>query len=119
MHSKNESIIKYKILYSFVILLIYTVGKSLPIYMVDLAAYVDKSIGTDELLLQTISGDIYQCSIFALGISPYMISTIIVQIVTLFMNADKRSKVSPTKMTKISLVITLVIAMLQAAMRVN
>ena len=119
MHSKNESIIKYKILYSFVILLIYTVGKSLPIYMVDLVAYVDKSIGTDELLLQTISGDIYQCSIFALGISPYMISTIIVQIVTLFMNADKRSKVSPTKMTKISLVITLVIAMLQAAMRVN
>ena len=61
MHSKNESIIKYKILYSLIILFIYIVGKSLPLYMIDLTAYVDKSIGTDDLLLQTISGDIYQC----------------------------------------------------------
>ena len=119
MHSKNESIIKYKILYSLIILFIYIVGKSLPLYMIDLTAYVDKSIGTDDLLLQTISGDIYQCSLFALGISPYMISTIIVQIVSLFIKSHKRSKISPTKMTKVSLVITLIIAIFQATMRVG
>ncbi len=119
MHSKKESIMKYKLLYSFIVLVIYTIGKSLPLYMVDMAAYLDKSISTDDLLLQTISGDIYQCSLFALGISPYMISTIIVQIVSLFIKSDKRTKMSPTKMTKVSLFITLVIAVFQSLMRVN
>lgn len=116
---RNESIIKYKLLYSAIILLIYVVGRSIPLYGIDFAHYMNKSNATDELLLQTISGDIYQCSILALGISPYMISNILVQIVSSFIKSDKRSKISPAKMTRISIGITVVIAMIQAFLRVR
>lgn len=119
MHSKKESIIKYKILYTLIVLIIYTLGKSIPLYMVDMTVYMDKSINTDDLLIQTISGDIYQCSVLALGISPYMISSLLVQIVSLFFKADKRSKLSPKKMAKISLAITFIIAAIQAAIKVS
>lgn len=116
---RNESIIKYKLLYSAIILLIYVVGRSIPLYGIDFAHYMNKSNATDELLLQTISGDIYQCSILALGISPYMISNILVQIVSSFIKSEKRSKISPAKMTRISIGITVVIAMIQAFLRVR
>ena len=116
---RNESIIKYKLLYSAIILLIYVVGRSIPLYGIDFAHYMNKSNATDELLLQTISGDIYQCSILALGISPYMISNILVQIVSSFIKTEKRSKISPAKMTRISIGITVVIAMIQAFLRVR
>lgn len=120
MHSnKSESIVKYKLLYSAIILLIYMIGRSLPLYGIDFGYYSSGNNATDELLLQTISGDIYQCSVLALGISPYMISSIIVQIVSSFFNAEKRSKISPTKTARVSIVITLAIAMLQAFFRVR
>lgn len=119
MHSKKESIMKYKILYTIIIFIIYMIGKSIPLYKIDLAAYMDKSISASDLLFRTISGDIYQCSLLALGISPYMISTMVVQIVSLLVKSDKRSKISPKKMGRFTLVITLLISIFQAIMKVR
>ena len=77
---KKEHVYFEKLIYTFLILLVYIVGKSLPLYGIDVSSYMDKAIGAEDLLIQTISGDLYQCSLFALGISPYMISSIVVQI---------------------------------------
>lgn len=120
MHSeKSESIVKYKILFSAIILLIYLIGRSMPLYGIDFAFYMDKSNVSGEVLLQAISGDVFQCSILALGISPYMMSNIIVQIVSSFFNAEKRSKISPKKMQRVTIGLTLAIAVLQAFLRMT
>lgn len=118
--SKNKDcILKYKILYTILILFVYLIGKSLPLYMVELSAYIHKSVDAEALLMQTISGDIYQCSLFALGISPYMISSIIVQVISSLRSSESRARISPKKMNKMVLVFTLILAILQAVIHVQ
>jgi preprotein translocase subunit SecY len=84
------------------------VGKGLPLYMIDVSAYIHKSLDASELLLQSISGDIYRCSVFALGISPYMIASMLVQIINAFRKAEIRKKISPKKNNKMVLMIMVI-----------
>lgn len=116
---KNDSIIKYKLIYTILILLAYMIGKCLPLYMIDLSAYTSGSMDAEALLMQSISGDIYQCSLFALGISPYMISSVLVQLISTFRSSDSKARVSPKKTNRMSLTFTLVIAIIQAVVRVQ
>lgn len=116
---KKVSIIKYKFIYTVLILLVYLLGKSLPLYGIDLSSYIDRSVDAETLLIQTISGDIFQCSLFALGISPYMISSIIVQIVSSCRSAESKARISPKKMNKMSLALTLILAVFQALVHVQ
>ena len=116
---KNDSIIKYKLIYTILILLVYMVGKCLPLYMIDLSAYTNGRMDAEALLMQSISGDIYQCSLFALGISPYMISSVLVQLISTFRSSDSKARVSPKKTNRMSLTFTLVIAIIQAVVRVQ
>ena len=119
MQKKNIYIVREKIIYTLLILLVYMIGKNLPLYQVDFSAHMRDSIDAEALLMQTISGDIHQCSIFALGISPYMISSILVNLLTAFRSADAKSKTSQKSMNHITLLFMVVIALLQAKMRVG
>ncbi|MBQ8233006.1 MAG: preprotein translocase subunit SecY [Lachnospiraceae bacterium] len=85
--------------------------------MVDFSTYMNMQVDAESLLLQTISGDVYQCSLFALGISPYMISSIIVQVISSFRNAESRKKSSPTGMNRFTLALTLLLAVLLAVVQ--
>lgn len=116
---KKENILRYKLIYTVLILLVYLLGKSLPLYMVDLSAYVHTDLNAEDLLVQSISGDIYQCSLFALGISPYMIASVIVQMISSFKLSDFKVKVSPKKMNRMTLALTLMLAMFQALVQVQ
>ena len=116
---KKENILRYKLIYTVLILLVYLLGKSLPLYMVDLSAYVHTDLNAEDLLVQSISGDIYQCSLFALGISPYMIASVIVQMISSFKRSDFKAKVSPKKMNRMTLALTLMLAMFQAFVQVQ
>lgn len=116
---KKRSILKYKIIYTFFILVIYILGKNLPLYGVDFNAYSNSIIDTESILQQTIGGDIYQCSVFALGISPYMIASILTQIISACRSAEAKSRISPKKMNRMTLVMTLIFAIVQAIMHAN
>lgn len=116
---KKRNIVQEKILYTFIILIVYLIGKGLPLYMIDVSAYMHKAVEAEDLLMQTISGDIYQCSLFALGISPYMIASMVVQIISAFRKSETRSKISPKKTNKMVLGIALVIALVQAVIQVQ
>ena len=87
---RKDSILKYKLLYTALVLFIYLLGKNLPLYGIDLSAYANQTLDTAALLIQAISGDVYRRSVFALGISPYMMASILVQMVVAFRSADVR-----------------------------
>lgn len=116
---KREQILKYKLIYTILILLVYLLGKNLPLYKIDISAYLHKTVDAESLLLQTISGDINQCSLFALGILPYMIGTMIVQIALVFRSKEVRSKISHAKIQRVSLVVMLIFAIVQASIKVQ
>lgn len=116
---EREHIFEYKLIYTILILALYVLGKNLPLYMIDISVYLQKTVNAESLLVQTISGDIYQCSVFALGIFPYMIGTIVVQIALAFRSKEVRSRISQTKIQKASLVVMIIVAIIQASIRVQ
>ena len=54
---QKEHILVYKILYSLIIMLVYMIGRNIPLYGIDLKAYEDVSVDAQSILLQALSGD--------------------------------------------------------------
>lgn len=115
---KKRNVIFEKLLYTAIILIVYLIGKNLPLYMVDYEFYAQSSIDAETLILQTIRGDLYQCSLFALGVSPFIMSSMLVQVLSAFKNTKKRAKTSPKKTQKLTLILTVCIAIFQAVISV-
>lgn len=80
---------------------------------------MNQSVSAEELLLQTIGGDTYRCSLFALGISPYMISSILVQVYTAIRQAGSGSRISPFRTNRLIVIWTTGLAALQAVLHVR
>lgn len=117
--NRKESILKYKLLFTALVLLLYLFGKNMPLYGIDLSAYVNRTLDTEALLIQAISGDVFRCSVFALGISPYMMSSILVQMVVACRSADAKARISPKKKNRVTLELTFIFALFQALFRVR
>lgn len=111
---KKKSLLKSKLLYTLMIMLIYLLGKGLPLYGIDISAYLQHTLDTGDLLVQTISGDINKCSLFALGISPYMLSSLTVMIISLFQDSETQKRTSPKRKNRLILMLTLVVALFMA-----
>lgn len=119
-HLKTQrSIITYKGIYTVLILAIYLIGKSIPLYMLDMDYYRTQSVSAERIWMQSITGDAYQCSLFALGISPYMIGTMIVQVISAFRGSQSNGRISPKKNYRMTLSFTLLFATVQAMIHVE
>lgn len=84
-----------------------------------MSIYSYESINSEELLMQTIGGDTYRSSIFALGIFPYMISSMVVQIFMACRNSITKAKTSPQRANRVTIAMVLVFAIVQALMQLQ
>lgn len=116
---KKQKLLRDKFLFTILILVVYLIGKNLPLYGIELFAYTDRSLDTEMLLIQAISGDMYRRSVFALGISPYMMSTIFVQMVVSCRNSEAKARISPKKKNRVSLGLMFLFALFQAVLHVK
>ena len=116
---QKEKVMKYKLAYTGLILLVYILGKCVPLYGIDVSAYTYEAITAEEVLMQTISGDAYRHSVFALGIFPFMISGLLVQVIMGIRKLFSKSQVSPKTMNRMSSMMTFAIAILQALVQVT
>jgi len=87
--------LRKKIIFTLFILLIYRVGNVIPVPFVDvatLASYFDQVLSTTILgLYNAMSGSAFsQATVFALGIQPYINSSIIIQLLTIAIPALER-----------------------------
>lgn len=119
MQESKESVLKYKLAYSGIILFVYLIGKNIPLYALDFSAYRENYFNVEELLLQSISGDAFRSSVFALGIFPSMISGFIVQIFMAVRGLFTKSGISPGKSRRMTVAVTLGIASFQAFTQVR
>lgn len=116
---KKENIVKYKLLYTVLILFVYLIGRSVPLYGIDVSAHSMQSMNAQDLLMQTISGDRDRSSLFALGVSPYMMGTIIVQVMAACRNPKKKGKLSPKRINQYAVGLTMILASVQAIVRMT
>lgn len=119
VQGSKENVLKYKLAYSGIILFVYLIGKNIPLYALDVSAYREAYFNVEELLLQSISGDAFRSSVFALGIFPSMISGFIVQIFMAVRGLFTKSGISPGKSRRMTVAITLAIASFQAFTQVR
>ena len=87
--------LRKKIIFTFFILLIYRVGNVIPVPFIDvatLASYFDSVLSTTIFgLMNAMSGSAFsQATVFALGIQPYINSSIIIQLLTIAIPALER-----------------------------
>lgn len=115
----KEHILLYKILYSLMIMLVYMIGRNIPLYGVDVEAYRDVDINAQSIIMQAVSGDMKNCSIFILGLWPYMLASMLIVLVVAIATLDKTRRISPKKVNIWTVTLMLIIGMLQAYERVQ
>ena len=115
---QHEIFVK-KALFTGIIILVYLVGRSLPLFGMDVSVEKIEDIDVQLLLLQTVNGDRYQNSIFTLGVFPYMIASLVMQIIVATLSSDKKSRVSQVGLNRLSLNVMLIIAIIQAIYKVG
>jgi len=71
------------------------------------------------VLGQVVGGDIYKCTITAIGFAPYMIASIIVMIIQAFESSAMKAQVSPKAINRYTILLTVIIAIIQACLRCN
>lgn len=116
---RQEPILRYKLAYTAIILFIYLVGRGIPLYGIDISSYRTVSGNAQILLTQAIGGDEKQFSLFVLGMSPYMMASILVQILVSIRNAGTRTRMSPVRMNRMRIAIAMIFTVVQALIRVQ
>ncbi len=115
---QKENVLKYKLVYTGLIFLVYILGKSIPLYGIDLSVYGNQSADAEKILMQMISGDAFRSSVFALGIFPMMISGILVQLAMSVRNLFSKTRISPKVMGNLSVIVTMIIAVMQTITKI-
>lgn len=115
----NKEILQ-KIIFTFAILLVFKIGTYIPIPLISTTSIKGIISGNDFLtVLNAFSGGgLSNFSILALGISPYITSSIIVQMLQLLIPKLKewseQGEVGKVKIGRVTRYVTLVLAMVQA-----
>ena len=113
--------VRKKILFTLAMLVVYSVGKVIPVPGIDQAQFSEllKQFGQLGQLMDIISGGaLNQVSLFAMGITPYINSSIILQLLTVAIPAlermQKEGDTGRKKIQKITRYVTIGLALFQA-----
>ena len=115
--------LRKKIVFTLLILLIFRVGNAIPTPYINtelLSAYIDSTGGSLLSLYNVMSGGAFaQATVFALGVQPYINSSIIIQLLTIAIPALERlaregGEAGKKKIASITRYATVAIALLQA-----
>ncbi len=108
--------LKTKLLFTLLIVILYRVGCSIPVPWVDGAA-VENFFGESFGAMQLMLGDAFsQANLFALSVSPYITSSIIMQLLTIAIPALERmakdGEAGKKKIAMITRIVTIVLAVI-------
>lgn len=110
MKKKKTHELRRRLFFSLAILVIYMAGRSLLLYHVDPAAYQLEELDSQNILISMISGGRYRCTIFALGIMPYIMASLLMWIFMALGGSAFKSRFSPQKTERITLIAAVIIA---------
>ena len=119
---KNKQLRK-KLLFTTLILIVVRFGSQLPIPEIDsaqISAYLKSTLGDSFSLLNSFTGGSFmQMSVFALSVTPYITSSIIMQLMTIVIQAleemQKDGEDGRKRMAKITRYVTVVLAIIEGA----
>ena len=112
----NTKEIRSKILFTLFILLLYRIGTVIPVPFVEANAFASEFSGTILDYMNTLSGGaLATATLFALGVSPYINASIIIQLLAVvFPKLGELAKTDKSKMNLITRIVTVVLALVTA-----
>lgn len=112
----NTKEIRSKIVFTLFILLLYRIGTVIPVPFVEANNFAGSFSGTILDYMNTLSGGAMgTATLFALGVSPYINSSIIIQLLTIvFPKLGELAKTDKEKMNFITRVTTVILAIITA-----
>ena len=110
-----------KIIFTLMIILVYRIGAAVTVPFIDanqISGVVSNTLGGMATLLSTLSSGFEQASLFALGVSPYITASIVIQLLTVAIPSlerlAKQGEEGKKKITVITRYITMGIALITA-----
>ena len=112
--------LREKILFSAFIILLYRIGVAIPVPFVDaniLSQYMTSTTGSILQYLNILSGNAFsQATLFALGISPYITASIVIQLLAVAIPAleklSKEGEEGKKKINQITRIVTVVLSLI-------
>lgn len=117
--TKKDHLLLSKLSYTAWILLVYLLGRRIVLYGIDQSQYHLTDANAEAFLGMALGGDIRKISVFALGISPYMLASILVMVVSTIRRAISRSKTSIRRTNQALWIICYLFAVYQAMVMVT
>lgn len=108
-----------RFLSTLLILAVYMAGRSLLLYNVDSAAYQLEELNSQNIMISMISGDRYQYTLFALGVMPYIMASLIMWIFMAVLGTEFRNRFSPRKTQRLTWILMLSLSIAMAVSRVD
>ncbi len=113
--------VKNKLLFTLLIIIVYRLGAAIPVPFID-ASYIESTINQAGSFLGYLDimsgGGLSSATIFAMSITPYINSSIIVQLLTVAIPAlerlQKEGEQGRKKITKLTRYITVILAIIQS-----
>ncbi len=106
-----------RLLCTFIVLLIFVIGRNIMVYGIDVSSLQSKQETVQDLLVSMVSGDRQICSLFALGITPYITSSLLMMLVMVFIPKDVKKRFSMQKIETITFIVSVILAFFYAFMR--
>lgn len=112
----NTKEIRGKILFTLFILLLYRIGTVIPVPFVEANTFASSFSGTILDYMNTLSGGaLGTATLFALGVSPYINASIIIQLLAVvFPKLGELAKTDKSKMNFITRIVTVILAIVTA-----
>lgn len=110
---RTHELIK-RILFTVLILAIYLVGRSIILYGVPDDTELAHGLTAQNVVITMLSGDVYQRTIMALGVMPYINASLLVQVISAFKSAGSRAKVSKQKQERWMIIAAVIITVFMA-----
>lgn len=117
--SHKKHLLLSKLIYTTIIIFSYTLMRKINLFGVDVAKVSHGAIDADMLLGQVVGGDLYKCSITAIGFAPYFIASIISMVIQAIRTSSSKSNTSPKAINRFKVFLMIVIAIIQAVLRSN
>lgn len=115
---QKTHLVRNRILFSIVIVLVYYVCHRIPLNGIDFNAYSNVGLDLGSMLTLAVSGSSQKCYVMTLGITPYITSSLIVMIVQALRSKEAKARTSPKNiqywMTAMTFVITIIQSILYA-----
>lgn len=112
-HTKSHELLK-RLLCAIVLTSAYMIGRTILLYGIDAEFYNNAVQNAENLIVNVVSGDSMRCSVFALGVMPYVSAQLLVALITALMSSDAKSRISPKKQKDYTLALTIVISLIMA-----